>query len=78
MFLWAAGRELRTIDAAEPSSDGGDSWHAPPVDDHWNVPANSLSFSVDNAETYIIGFRAGNDAGWSSLRNSTAAGPFTP
>ena len=59
------------------SDDGGKSWHAP-VDDHMNVPTNSLTFSVDNAKSYIIGVRAGNDAGWSGWRNSPSAGPYTP
>ena len=59
------------------SDDGGASWHAP-VDDHTNVPTNSLTFSVDNAKSYIIGVRAGNDAGWSGWRNSPSAGPYTP
>ncbi len=59
------------------TDDGGKSWHAP-VDDHTNVPTNSLSFSVDNAKTYIIGVRAGNDIGWSGWRNSAPAGPYTP
>ena len=59
------------------SDDGGASWHAP-VDDHTNVPSNSITFSVDNAKSYIIGVRAGNDAGWSGWRNSPSAGPYTP
>ena len=59
------------------SDDGGKSWHAP-IDNHTNVPTNSLSFSVDNAKTYIIGVRAGNEIGWSGWRNSPASGPFTP
>ena len=59
------------------SDDGGASWHAP-VDDHTNVPSNSITFSVDNAKSYIIGVRAGNDAGWSGWRNSPPAGPYTP
>ena len=47
------------------STDGGASWHAP-VDDHWNVPTNSLTFTADNATSYTVGVRAGNDSGsWS-------------
>ena len=59
------------------TDDGGKSWHAP-VDNHTNIPTNSLTFSVDNAKTYIIGVRAGNDAGWSGWRNSPSAGPYIP
>ena len=59
------------------TTDGGASWHAP-VDDNMNYPGNSITFSVDNAKTYIIGARAGNSADWSSWRNSESAGPFTP
>ena len=59
------------------STDGGKSWHAP-VDDHTNVPTNSLTFSADNAKSYVVGVRAGNDVGWGGWRNSPAAGPFVP
>ena len=59
------------------SADGGASWHAP-VDDHQNVPANRLTFSADNAKTYVVGVRAGNDHGWSGWTNSASAGPYTP
>ena len=57
------------------TDDGGKSWHAP-VDDHTNIPTNSLTFSVDNAKSYIIGVRAGNDVGWSGWVNSPSAGPY--
>ena len=59
------------------STDGGKSWHAP-VDGHTNVPTNSLTFSADNAKTYVVGVRAGNDVGWGGWRNSSAADPFVP
>ena len=59
------------------STDGGGSWHAP-VDDHTNVPTHTLTFGADNAKTYIVGVRAGNDGGWSSWVNSPASGPHTP
>ena len=32
---------------------------------------------VDNAKTYIVAVRAGNDAGWGGWRNSAPAGPWT-
>ena len=59
------------------SDNGGASWHAP-VDDHRNVTTTSLTFSADNAKTYIVGVRAGNDGGWSGWVNSPSAGPYTP
>ena len=60
------------------STDGGKSWHAP-VDDHTNVTTTSIKFNADNAKTYIVGVRAGNDNDqWSDWRNSAPAGPYTP
>ena len=59
------------------TDDGGASWHGP-VDDHWNVTATTLTFAADNAKTYTVGVRAGNDQGWSDWRNSEAAGPYSP
>ena len=61
------------------SSDGMQSWTAAasPADNH---AANSITITgTDNAKTYVVGVRAGNDNGqWSSWRNSPAAGPYTP
>ena len=59
------------------TTDGGSSWHAP-VTDNANYPTNSMTFNVDNAKTYMVGVRAGNDSGWSGWRNSSAIGPYTP
>ena len=56
------------------TDNGGQSWHAP-VNDHANVTATSITFSGDNAKTYVVGVRAGNDGGWSGWVNSAAAGP---
>ena len=54
----------------------GTGWHAP-VDDHRNVTTTSIAFSADNAKTYVVGVRAGNDNGqWSGWRNSAPAGPW--
>ena len=56
----------------------GTGWHAP-VDDHRNIQSTSITFSADNAKTYVVGVRAGNDNGqWSGWVNSPAAGPYTP
>ena len=41
-------------------------------------PSSSITINADNASTYIVGVRAGNDAGWSGWRNSSASGPYTP
>ena len=60
------------------TNDGGQSWHAP-VNGHTNITATSLTFNADNAKSYIVGVRAGNDNGqWSGWRNSPEAGPYTP
>ena len=59
------------------TDDGGQSWHAP-VNDNANVATTSITFSGDNAKTYTVGVRAGNDHGWSGWRNSPASGPYTP
>ena len=59
------------------TTDGGGSWHAP-VSNHRNWTSGSITFSADNAKTYIIGVRAGNEHGWSGWRNSASAGPYTP
>ena len=60
------------------SADGGSSWHAP-VNNHTNIPTNSITFDADNSKSYIVGVRAGNDSDqWSGWRNSPSAGPFTP
>ena len=55
----------------------GSGWQAP-VDDHRNVRTTSISFSVDNAKTVVVGVRAGNEHGWSGWVNSAASGPYTP
>ena len=60
------------------STDNGGSWHAP-VNNHTNWTSSSITFNADNAKTYVVGVRAGNDhAQWSGWRNSPASGPYTP
>ncbi len=59
------------------STDGGGSWHAP-VSGHTNITSNSLTFSADNAKTYMVGVRGGNEGGWGGWRNSSSSGPYTP
>ena len=61
------------------TSDNAQGWTvaADPADNH---SANSITITgVDNAKTYIVGVRAGNDDDqWSGWRNSEPAGPFQP
>ena len=55
------------------SSDGMQSWTAAagPAD---NYSANSITITgADNAKSYVVGVRAGNDGGWSGWTNSEAA-----
>ena len=56
------------------SDDGGASWSLAAYGD----ASTSVSFGADNASTYVVGVRAGNDHGWSGWTNSPAAGPYTP
>ena len=56
------------------SSTGGASWELAALDH----AATSITISVDNAKTYIVGARAKNKAGGGGWRNSPAAGPYTP
>ena len=50
----------------------------------WSLAAfghagTSITFSADNAKSYVVGVRAGNDSGqWSDWRNSSPIGPYTP
>ena len=59
------------------TTDGGGSWHAP-VNGHDNISTNTLTFTADNAKTYKVGVRAGNQHGWSGWVNSSPIGPWTP
>ena len=57
------------------SPDGEQSWTSA-ADSHTGT---SITFSADNAKTYVVGVRAGNDNGqWSGWRNSSPIGPYTP
>ena len=57
------------------SSNGGYSWAAA-ADNHSGA---SITISnADNSKSYIVGVRAGNDAGWSGWRNSSSVDPYTP
>ena len=56
------------------SDDGGASWSLAA----YGEASASVSFGADNAKTYVVGVRAGNEHGWSGWTNSPAAGPYTP
>ena len=56
------------------TSDKGASWSLAALDH----PSNSITISVDNDKTYVVGVRAGNHAGWSGWANSPASGPYVP
>ena len=57
------------------SADGGGSWSLAAFD---HAGAGITISGADNAKTYIVAVRAGNDGGWSGWRNSAAAGPYGP
>ena len=56
------------------TTNGGQSWYLAA----FNHTETSITFSADNAKTYIVGARAGNGDGWSGWRNSPPSGPYTP
>ena len=56
------------------SSDGMQSWSLAAFD-HLSA---SITFSVDNSDSYVVGVRARNAHGGSGWRNSSEAGPWTP
>ena len=57
------------------SSDNKASWSLAALDHS----ENSITINnVDNAKSYIVGVRAGNDHGWSGWVNSPSAGHYTP
>ena len=58
------------------TGDHKSSWQGP--DCGANCTSNSITIAVDNAKTYYVAVRAGNDNGWSGWRNSSAASPFVP
>ena len=58
------------------SSNNGGSWSAAPCG---NNCSNAVTLNnLDNAKTYIVAVRAGNDSGWSGWTQSAASGPFGP
>ena len=54
------------------SSNNGASWSLAAL----NHTQSSITFDADNAKTYIVGVRAGNDDGWGGWKNSPAAAPY--
>ena len=51
------------------TDNGGKSWHAP-IDNNTNVTSTNVTFRGQDGKTYVVGVRAGNDAGWSAWANS--------
>ena len=56
------------------STDGGASWSLAAL----NHGGTSITISVNNSKSYIVGVRARNSAGDSVWRNSYAIGPYNP
>ena len=57
------------------STDGRQSWSAA----SGNHTGTSITITgADNTKSYIVAVRAGNNAGWSGWRNSSAIAPITP
>ena len=57
------------------TTNGGSSWHAP-VSGHTDIRTNTLTFSANNSDKYMVGVRAGNDHGWSEAgRTRRRRGP---
>ena len=57
------------------STDGRQSWTAA----SGNHTGTSITITgADNTKSYIVAVRAGNNAGWSGWRNSSAIAPITP
>ena len=77
-----------TVTASWPAASGATKYHVTYSSDHkqgWTAASvshtgTSVTISgADNAKSYIVAVRAGNDAGqWSGWRNSDAIGPYTP
>ena len=77
-----------TVTASWPAVSGATKYHVTySVDNRqsWTAASgshatNSITINnADNAKTYIVAARAGNDAGqWSDWRNSAPSGPYTP
>ena len=74
-----------TVTASWTAPAGASKYHVTYSTDNkrsWSLAAfNHSETSVtinnaDNAKTYIVGVRAGNDAGWSGWVNSAPAGPY--
>ena len=75
-----------TLTASWPAVEGATSYHVTYSSDgmsSWSLAAfdhlsASITFSVDNSDSYVVGVRARNAHGGSGWRNSAEAGPWTP
>ena len=74
------------LTATWPAVSGATKYHVTYTSNNkqsWSLAAldhttTSITISGDNAKTYIVGVRAGNDDDWSDWRDSAPAGPYTP
>ena len=80
-------RSAGTLTASWPAASGATKYHVTYSSDNrknWSLAAlnhaqpSILISGVDDAKTYIVGVRAGNDSGWSGWRNSAPASPGAP
>ena len=53
------------------TADGGASWSLAA----FKHTANAINITIDDTNTYVVGVRAGNSAGWSGWRNSAPSVP---
>ena len=75
-----------TLTASWPAVDGADSYHVTYSADgggSWSLAAfdhtsTSITISVSNGDSYVVGVRAKNAAGGSGWRNSPSSAPYTP
>ena len=77
-----------TVTASWPAVSGATKYHVTYSSDNkqsWSATAGNHAGTTitisgaDNAKSYVVAVRAGNDAGqWSGWRNSDAIGPYTP
>ncbi len=58
------------------SSNGGGSWSLAAYAHPAGSPTTGITFGVHNSNTYVVGVRAWNAAGWSGWTNSAPSNPY--
>ena len=71
---WDAVNEATTYHITY-TTDAGKNWHLAAYD---HAETTVTVSGADNSKAYVVGVRAGNDAGWGGWKNSAPAGPYTP